>query len=243
MLKPYYEAAIIKSVNGAIKGFLLGHERDLIDNKKKRYNRFEYYDVQKFQELVHGDCVQYFTWDSENNCIAIKYLPEELQDIKDSTGKSGLSLVSKSQTFEDYCKNDMMIYWEYFSAAKEHGGISGALASRMSMPLVGSVYTVYLYGESGIYQKISEWLNSEGDQAKKMIHPIFVQDTNVALSISSLVYYKFAYDLNILMTVNTEDRDTPSGFTSLLYTSRKNRIKARDEIAPVNELVMKNLIA
>lgn len=236
-MKPIHEIAVIKNGN-EISGFVLAHEKDLVDVKKVTYSYVNIVSIDKMNRLVQENKVQYFVWDKDKNRLAIKYTQEELDWINKTVGKAGQSLIKTTSNLRDYVKNDVILKMSHVKMVMNKVGVAGALLNSFSMPLVGSVYGIMLFGDNDFGSMLNTWLNNQDDMVRKQITPVSIQRNNAIITVSERVYVKLAYALNICTNVNINERDKPSGLIKFAYGSQKSMLQAYNKIEPLNKKIL-----
>lgn len=235
-MKPLHELAVIKDGN-ELKGFVLGHEKYLIDNKKKIYTHINIVNMDEMNVLVKNNMVQYFEWDSSKNKIKISYNDEEIRDIDNMTGKAGISMLKYTKTLKDYIKNDVVFKFKHIQLIKDNLGVAGSLVNYLRMPMIGGVYSIIIYGDNNFGDMLNNWIKNQDVMIQKQINPLWIQKDNATITVSENVYVKLAYALNICTYVSTVEKDKPSGLVGMMYGSQKSIMEAYNKIEPLNKKI------
>lgn len=235
-MKPLHEVAVIKDGN-EITGFVLGHEKNLVDPKKLSYSHVDVVTMENMVGLVKNNMVQYFVWDKSKDRLSIQYTQEELEVIKKIGGKSGLNLIKSSSTLKDFIRNDIVLKHKHVEMVGRKIGVAGALAHNMKMPFGINVYGIILIGDDNFGSMLSNWIANQDKNIRAQINPMYIQRNNASIAISEKIYTKLAYALNICTNVSTVERDKPSGIRGMMYSSQSAMTEAYNKIEPLNKKI------
>lgn len=200
-MKKFHEIACIVNNSGDRVGYLV---LDTENNIK------QFIDESQFAEYCKMDDMQYFAWDYEKQNYKVFYTNEELKAM----GKAA-KIVQKCDNMESYFSSDVTLLEEHVALQKRYPELLiGTVLSPMSLPLIGSFLSIYLFGNESA---TANWLAKASASIKKVTRTA-LNNVDIIVTVTAKQLPYFSADLKGILVNPIQLIKKPEILTKEFYS-------------------------